>query len=148
VIDITNLIRQWLLCSSDLWMRWFKDRENGADEFISIEEALLDVMVIQKLGLDLKGVSTDTFIKQLRVKYVFPVDDIRQLCIKQHAGNIYCSPKSVTIPDGSIQRVKAIDTMGTMLNDKPYVEVVFGKGFILESPDALDFLFEPTTYGG
>ena len=116
MIEVTELIHEWIKCSNDLWARWFVTRENGADEFTDIESALLNVMVINHINSPISQQSTDSFFKRLRVRYVAPVNDFRQVCIKQTAGNIFCQSKLTAISEGIVFMVKAIDTMGTMMN--------------------------------
>ena len=46
----------------------------------------------------------------------------------------------VTLEKKTEYVVKSIDTMGTMMDSDPYVEVIVGEKFILESPKNLRFL--------
>lgn len=140
--DITNLINQWLFCSNDIWSKWFSERENGAEEFYAVNELLLEVLVFNNLGLGENETLEDTFFAKLRVEYLQPVNDTRQLCNKQKAGNVFCSAEKVSIQDGSIYFVKDIDALGTMMHGKPYVEVFYKDGYILESPSILKFIFD------
>lgn len=140
MIDVTDLVRQWICCSNDLWVRWFSSKEAGVSEFPGIELALLNAMVLERGALSCKGVSIESFFERLWVIYPMSIDDqIRQFCVVQRSGNVFCRPHSVSFSAGSKFHVKSIDTMGTMENGRPYVEVKFGDGYLLESPDLVDF---------
>jgi hypothetical protein len=141
--DVTALVRHWISCSNDLWSRWFASTDTGASEFPGIELALLNAMVLERGDLSCKGLSTENFFEKLRVIYPTSMNDqIKQLCVVQRSGNVFCRPHSVSVSAGNILRVKSIDTMGTMQNGQPYVEVKFGDGYLLEVPDSLEFAIE------
>lgn len=141
--DLTVLLRQWISCSNDLWSRWFSSTESGASEFPDIELALLRAMVFDKASLASKGLSVDNFFERLRVVYPSSIDDeVRQFCVVQRAGNIFCRPYCLSVSAGSTFQVRSIDTMGTMDSGRPYVEVKFDGGYILESPDFVEFAIE------
>lgn len=143
MIHVTALIRDWIRCSNDLWSRWFASTAKGASEFPDIERALLNAMVLERGGLSSKGVSPENIFQRMRVVYAVPIDEqTRQLCVVQRSGNVFCRPEIVSARAGSQFEVKSIDTMGTMQNSRPYVEVKFGGGYILESPDSVDFVIE------
>jgi hypothetical protein len=143
MIDVTALVRQWILCSNDLWSRWFASTERGASEFLGIELALLDAMVLERGDLSCKGLSIENFFEKLHVIYPTSINhQVKQLCLAQRTGNIFCKPHTVSVSAGDKFRVKSIDTMGTMQGGRPYVEVQFGDGYILESPDSVDFFVE------
>ena len=132
---VTDAVQQWISCCNDLWLRWFSTRENGADEFLVIEDVLLRIFVLEKKWPQDTNLSTDQFFEKLLVMYPKSVNESRQTCTKQRAGNVFCRTQPVAITENSIFKVKSIDTMGTMQNGQPYVEVVFGKGYILEQPE-------------
>lgn len=143
MIDVTALIRAWICCSNDLWLRWFASEERGASEFSCIEMALLNAMVLDRGGLSSKGLSPENFFERLRAIYTVSINEqIRQLCVVQRSGNVFCRPQSVSAQAGTIFHVKSIDTMGTMENGRPYVEIDFGNGYVLESPDLVEFAIE------
>jgi hypothetical protein len=141
--DVTALVRHWINCSNDLWLRWFSSTERGASEFLNIELALLNVMVLERGGFLETGWSIENFFEKLWAIYPMSIDDqVRQLCVVQRAGNVFCRPYSLSVSTGEKFRVKSIDTMGTMENGRPYIEVKFGDGYILESPDSIEFAIE------
>jgi hypothetical protein len=142
VIPLTDLVCRWVACSNDMWLRWFASIENSADEFIDVDKYLLNLLVLEKSKPSLRNLSTEQFFDKLRVVYRSSVDASRQVCVRQRAGNIFCSGRAVSISKGDVFKVKSIDTMGTMQNGKPYVEVVYGEGYLLESLDLLDFVIE------
>ena len=140
--DVTDLVVHWFKCSNDTWSRWFADREDGADEYISIESAMLVSLVIDKLRASRSGLSRDTgdrLFESLRVSYVRSVDDHRVLCREQKGGNVYGESVKVEIPEGSLHRIKSLDSMGTMLDGVPYVELIYDDGFILEPFENLKY---------
>lgn len=141
--DVTGLVLQWIRCSNELWSRWFSSTERGASEFPSVELALLKAMVLERGGLSCEGLSPENFFEKLWAIYPTCMgDEVRQLCVVQRSGNVFCRPRGVSIAAGEKFRVKSIDTMGTMDDGRPYVEVAFGDGYILESPDSVDFAIE------
>lgn len=142
VMPLTDLVYRWIACSNDLWIRWFSSSENGADEFPDIERFLLMHLVFEKSDHRLRNISAEDFFDKLRVTYRSSVDELRQTCVKQRAGNIFCTSSDVSISRGEVFKVRSIDTMGIMQNGQPYVEVVYGDGYLLESPDLLEFLVE------
>jgi hypothetical protein len=97
-------------------------------------------MVLESGDLNCAGLSAENFCKRLRVTYPIAVQESRQLCIEQNSGNVFCSPNDVSIKEGDVFRVRLIDTMGTMESGRPYVEVLYGDGYILESPLAVEFV--------
>ena len=115
--------------------------QGGADEFLPVELALLNSMILKKIGLSTEGVSAENFFERLRVLYLAPVDEeLRQYCVVQRSNNVFCTPRRISILLGKEFRVKSIDTMGTMQNGLPYVEIVFADGYLLESPDSITFV--------
>ncbi len=143
MIDVTALVREWICCSNDLWSRWFASAGRGASEFPGIEMALLNAMVLERGGLSSKGLSAENFFESMRAIYPVSIDEkTRQLCVVQRSGNVFCRPHSMSVQAGARFHVKSIDTMGTMENGRPYVEIEFGDGYILESPDSVEFAIE------
>lgn len=138
--DVTELVLHWFKCSNDIWFRWFADREDGADEYISVESALLDSLVIDKLCIGRSDLPGGELFESLRVTYVRSVDDHRVLCHEQKNGNVYGESVKVEIPEGSLHRIKSLDSMGTMLDGVPYVELIYNDGFILEPFENLKYL--------
>lgn len=144
VIDVTRSVRQWICCSHDLWARWFAAREDGVSEFSGVELALLSAMVLESRSLSPEGLSSSRFFERLFVSYAEPIEDqTRQVCVVQRAGNVFCRSQRISVPAKSKLHVESIDTMGTMGNGMPLVEVKFGAGYFLESPDRLDFCISP-----
>lgn len=143
MIDVTALVKVWIRCSNELWMRWFISTKSGASEFPEIELALLNAMVIERSGLSSKGLNVKNFFERLRIVYPGAVDEqVRQHCVVQRHGNVFCSPRVVSFPSQTYFYVRSIDTMGTMEDGRPYIEVKFDDGFILESPDSVDFIID------
>jgi hypothetical protein len=141
--SVTALVLQWIHCSNDLWSRWFAATERGASEFPEVELALLQVMVLDRGNLSSKDLSPENFFEKLWVIYPTRIDgQVRQLCVVQRSGNVLCRPHSVSIAAGDEFKVKSIDTMGTMENGRPYIELAFGDGYILEAPDSVEFAIE------
>jgi hypothetical protein len=142
MISLTDLMGRWISCSNDLWLRWFATMENGADEFIDVERFLLRILVLEKGDQRLREFSAEQLFEKLRVIYRIPVNESRQICIRQRAGNVFCSGHVVSISKGDAFKIKSIDTMGTMQDGKPYVEVAYGDGYLLESPDLVEFVVD------
>lgn len=139
--DITQIVCFWIECCRDVWGRWFKDRDDGAHEFVSIENSLLETLVCDKLSED-----GDTFVQRemfqhFRVKYRHAIAESRSFCVRQKAGNVFGESREINIAAGSIYRVQGIDTMGTMLDGVAYVEVEVDDGFILEPFENVEFYF-------
>jgi hypothetical protein len=138
--DISELIQFWIRCCCDLWTKWFKNREHGAHEFVEIEDKLLEILVIAQALHGQQVISPEEFIRRIKVRYTKDVTASRQVCKRQAAGNVFGKAEDVVISKGSLFSVRGIDTMGTMLNSGPYVEVVWKDGFILEPINNLEFL--------
>jgi hypothetical protein len=143
MINVTTLVRQWIYCSNDLWSRWFASTESGAHQFSDVELALLSAMVLERGDLSRMGVTVENFFERLLVIYPNSINEqTRQFCVVQNSGNIFCKPQIVSMPSGSKFKVESIDTIGTMDDGRPYVEVEFGNGYLLESPDSIEFAIE------
>lgn len=139
--DVTQIICFWIECCRDVWTRWFKDRDDGSHEFVSIEQLLLETLVRDKLSEDGEVFVQEDFLRHLQVKYRQAVVGSRSFCVKQKAGNIFGESRDMNIPAGSVYSVRGIDTTGTMLDGVAYVEVKIDDGFILEPFENLEFLF-------
>lgn len=136
-MDITQYILVWLSCCRDVWDRWFKDRENGQDEFIEVEESLFSAMVLSVTNITERPELPDCY-NLLSAVYKYNVDGFRSVCKKQKAGNIYCKTKVVKLEKGTSLPILAIDSMGTMLDGTPYAELkISDKEYILEPIDNL-----------
>ncbi|MBU2571908.1 MAG: hypothetical protein KJ725_18135 [Gammaproteobacteria bacterium] len=102
VIYLTDLMYRWIACSNDLWLRWFASMKNGANEFIDVERFLLDFLVIEKIDQRLNGISPDQFFDMMRVIYRVSVNESRQICVRQRAGNVFCKGGTVSILKGDL----------------------------------------------
>ena len=138
--DISRFIHLWIACCNDLWRNWFANRNNGAYDCAEIEELLFHILVTRSLGEAVSNSKTQQFFDRLRVQYLSDFQGERQVCVAQKAGNIFCKTEAITLKKGTAYRIKSIDTMGTMMNSEPYVEVIVGEKFVLESPKNLRFL--------
>ena len=139
--NVTQLVCFWIKCCRDVWTRWFKDREDGAHEFVSVEQSLLEALVSDKLSEDGQAFVQKDFFRHLRVRYRQAIAENRSFCVKQKAGNIFGESREVHISANSIHSVRGIDTMGTMLDGVAYVEVEMDDGFILEPFENVEFYF-------
>jgi hypothetical protein len=138
--DVSDLIQYWITCSNDIWTRWFANRQHGLHEFTSVEERLLEVLVIDHLTKEHLISSPQALMRRIRVRYTNGVDDIRQVCKRQPTGNVFGKAQLVNISPGRTLRVKGIDTTGTMLGSGPYVEVEWQDHFLLEPVHNVLFL--------
>jgi hypothetical protein len=138
--DISHLIYFWIGCCGDLWRTKFLMRVDGAYDFPEIEDALFRILVMRVSHQNLSTLATPEFFRRLRVRYKSDFDENRQVCAMQKAGNILCKTEVVMLRKENDYTIKGIDTMGTMMDSKPYVEVVIGENFILEPPENLSFL--------
>ena len=139
MLDITNRISLWVSCCSEVSDRWFKELENGEDEFLRVEEALFSSLVLSAI----ETVDRPSLIESyglLTAEYRKDVDDARSVCRKQKAGNIFCSCRAIKQIQGTRLRVKSIDALGTMLEGYAYAELWLNeKEFILEPVENLNF---------
>ena len=138
--DVSDLIYFWITCSNDLWRKYFLNRPNGADEFPEIEDALFRVIVVRSVFQVAPTLMLGNLPGLICVHYRSDLMGERQVCHRQKAGNIFCWTEMVTLEKKTEYVVKSIDTMGTMMDSDPYVEVIVGEKFILESPKNLRFL--------
>lgn len=122
MIDITKDIYTWLSCCSELWKEWFKCLENGEDEFLEVEEILFSSLVLSKLDLIERPRMGDCF-KLMYVTYQKEINENRSICRMQKSGNIYCESKIIKCNKGEVFPIRQIDSLGTMLHGKAYVEV-------------------------
>ena len=140
--DISKLICLWISCCNDLWRTWFLNRINGAYDFSEIENVLFRVLVMRSLGQDAFTVTLQDFLGRMRVQYKSDFHENRQVCVTQRSGNVFCKTEIISLKKGTNYRIRNIDTVGTMMNSAPYVDVIVGKKFVLESPDNLFLLSE------
>jgi hypothetical protein len=139
---VTESILHWINCSNDVWLRWFSSRENSFEEFLDVQNYLFNLFVLNPLVAENIEVSEALFYEKLRGVYRASIDEPRQFCVKQRAGNVFCSSNLISIQKGDSLRVKLIDPIGTMSGGIPYVELVYGKGYVLESLNCIDFILE------
>jgi hypothetical protein len=138
--DISQPIYFWISCSNDLWRKWFSNRFNGAYEFSEIEEFLFQILVMRSLEQTESKPKVEDLINRLRVQYINDFQGNRQVCITQKTGNIFCKNEEITLNKEIDYKVKSIDSMGTMMDSEPYVEVIVGGKIVLETPENLRFL--------
>lgn len=134
-MDVTQPIRYWLDCCSDVWNKWFIQQNNAEDIFIEVEQALLSALVLTPLSNDYEITPSD-FFNRLSAVYNLDISDYRSVCRQQKAGNIYCESKKIVMEKGKSLKVVSIDFMGTMLKGTPYAELKFGQSEILLEPVA------------
>ncbi len=139
--DITILIQTWILCCNDVWGRWFLSYGKKIDDFEEVESALFCTFVLNPLKLSPTIDLDEVFYSKLRVRYLDDAHESRQVCIQQRGGNVFCKPEVVALEGGREYRVRNVDVVGVMMDGHPYVEVVIGQRFILESPENLRFFF-------
>jgi hypothetical protein len=138
--DISQLIHFWIVCCNDLWRKRFENRNNGGHDCAEIEESLFHILVARPLGQAASTSTMKVLLDRLRVQYVSDFQEDRQVCVTQKAGNIFCKTETITLKKGTDYRIKSIDTMGTMMDSEPYVEVIIGEKFVLDYPRNLRFL--------
>ena len=142
MVDISEEIRAWTKCCVELWDNWFVDIENGADEFLEVEDTIFSTLVLSQLPLDQRP-RLDEVYRRLRATYREDLNSERSVCCVQKNGNIYCESSKVVQKKGTWLRVRAIDCLGTMLNGEAYVELEVGNGkCVLEPIDNLKICFE------
>ena len=137
--DISQPIYFWISCSNDFWRKWFSNRSNGAYDFSEIEEFLFQILVMRSLEQTASKPKAEDVIDRLRVKYINDFQGTRQVCTTQKTGNIFCKNEEITLNKEINYKVKSIDSMGTMMDSEPYVEVIVGGKIVLESPKNLRF---------
>jgi len=137
--DISQLIYFWIACCNDLWRKWFAIRSNGSYDFPEIERILFQILVMRSLDKIISTSKAEDLIDKLRVQYVSEIQEDRQVCVTQKSGNVFCKSEYINLKKGIDYRVKSIDTIGTMMDSQPYVEVIVGEKFVLESPKNLRF---------
>jgi len=138
--DISELINNWIVCTNDVWKRWFAGRGYEAGDFSEVSGALFEAIVCSKMEQGAAMVPS-TFMQSVAVKYRRAVNETRQICVVQRAGNVFCEPRLVQVHEGDVFAVRDIDPCGMMLDGEPYVEVDRGKSFLLEDPKNLSFWF-------
>ena len=138
--DISQPIYFWIACSNDLWRKWFANRFNGAYDFSEIEEFLFQILVMRSSEQTSFKPKAEDLIDRLRVQYIIDFQENRQVCTIQKTGSIFCKTEEITLKKEIDYKVKSIDSMGTMMDSEPYVEVIVGGKIVLESPKNLRFL--------
>ncbi|WP_295628492.1 hypothetical protein [uncultured Nitrosomonas sp.] len=137
MIDITPHILVWLACCKEVWGNWYKKLDNGEDEFGEVEQALFSSLVLSSINM-VNRPDLDKCYKLLFAVYKADVEDYRSVCTKQKSGNIYCESKVIKFDKDTVLPIKAIDSIGTMQEGKPYVELKINEHeYILESIDNL-----------
>lgn len=139
--NITVPVLKWVECSNELWLKWFKDRTHGAYTFAEVEDKLCEIFVCSEVGELLNEQRKENFFSKMRVQYLRSINETRQICVRQRSGNIICAPRLVDIDRNSIYKISTIDAAGTMLDSKPYVEVIWTEGVLLEFIENLEFFF-------
>jgi|SRR5690554_1149848 len=146
MIDITQCIFAWVTCCRDVWERWFKDREDGQDEFIEVEEALFSALVLSAINMVERPILSDRYTL-LTAVYKNNVGGYRSICKRQKAGNIYCESRVVRFESGASFPILSIDFMGTMLDGTPYAELkISDQEYILEPIDNLGIKINARCY--
>ncbi len=140
--DITRYILVWLACCKEVWERWFKELDNGEDEFGEVEQALFSSLVLSVTGIADRPDLLDSY-ELLSAVYKADIDDYRSVCTQQKAGNIYCESKVMKFEKGASLPIKSIDFMGTMLDGTPYAELKLSdREYILEPVDNLNIMMD------
>jgi hypothetical protein len=115
---ITEKIIKWIKCSHNAWSNCFLENMDNRFEFHIIENAYLELIVLDPLNIKKEQYNAHIF-----AKYKKDIQDIRVVCKKQKAGNIFCKSKKIFINSNSYYKVKSIDTIGELFDNTPYVEV-------------------------
>jgi|AAUQ01.1.fsa_nt_gi hypothetical protein len=139
---ITEKIIKWIQCSHSAWSNCFFENIDNRFEFHVIEKAYLELIVLNPLNI-----KKEQFKELLFVKYKKDINDIRVVCKKQKAGNIFCKSKKIFIDKNSYYLVKSVDTIGELLNGLPYIEVFISKEeYFLETSfkTLVDFVIQET----
>jgi hypothetical protein len=138
--DMTQYILVWLACCKEVWERWFKELDNGEDEFSEVEQALFSSLVLSAANMANRPNLPDCY-QFLSAVYKADVDGHRSVCRQQKAGNIYCESKVMKFEKGRSLPIKSIDFMGTMLDGTPYAELRLNdREYILEPVDNLSIM--------
>jgi hypothetical protein len=140
--NIDEEILFWVKCSNDLWTRWFAHRKDGFHEFINVEQALLDALVIENLLEKGCVLNKDKFFASLRVKYHQKVNSLRTVYIQQKAGNIFGQTQTVSMDPERYYSIHSIDSTGNMSDGSPYVEVKIGDATVLEQIENVSFFVD------
>ncbi len=143
--DITELILTWTSCCTDVWLRWFKNIDNAEDEFIEVEEALFSALVLPALKLHERPSLSESY-SFFQAEYKKDICDKRSICKRQKAGNLHCESSHMDILLGSRMSIINIDFMGTLIDEKPYAELIINDSQVLLEPLInLRILFTPTS---
>lgn len=138
--DVTQYILVWLACCKDVWERWFKELENGEEEFGEVEQALFSSLVLSSIDITDRLALRDSY-QLLSAVYKTDIDGYRPVCQKQKAGNIYCESKVMKFEKGASLLIESIDFMGTMLDGVPYAELKLNdREYVLEPVDNLSII--------
>lgn len=134
MIDVTKEVTAWVSRCQALQV---SDLIKDEAALFAAEEACLKELLLRRFGAH--GKEASELINAIEVEYLGGINEVRQLCIRQQSGNIYCAPKKVEILSGSRHEIRSIDPRGTMAEIGPYVEVLYERGFILEPVRNLRF---------
>jgi hypothetical protein len=138
--DMTQYILVWLTCCKEVWERWFKELDNGEDEFGEVEQALFSSLVLSATNMIDRPGLPDCY-QLLSAVYREDVNGYRSVCKQQKAGNIYCESKVMKFKKGASLPIKSIDFMGRMLDGTPYAELKLNeREFILEPVENLNIM--------
>ncbi|MFT4926246.1 MAG: hypothetical protein ACI8WB_002344 [Phenylobacterium sp.] len=140
--DITSNVKIWIACCRDVWGKWFVELEDGEDEFLAVEEALLSALVLAKIEGDSRP-SIDKFYEAMKATYKIDINDFRSVCSIQKAGNTYCKSEKIVLSKAQEFDVKSIDSIGVILDGIPYVELQLEVNkFILEPVESLNVFYK------
>jgi len=128
--DVSQLLKHWANCSNDVWARWFSESDNGNHDFISVNEFLFQVLITERLNSN--SLSKDSFFESATITFLEDIEAERSVFKEGKSGELVGKTEIVKIKKGDCFRLKGIDPMGTMLNDKPYAEVEYENKFFLE----------------
>ncbi len=128
--DITDIIAYWARCSHDVWIRWFKPREDGWHEFIDVEEALFSALVIEELNL--YPMSTQQFLSSTWANFESGLEAERSVFIRRKSSGVFGRPKRVELDAGTRCKILHADSTGEMIGGTPFLEVELGREFFAE----------------
>lgn len=143
--NISELVHNWIGCSNTLWKSGFLRRPNGAYDYVQVNALLFRALVSNRMERALNATSLESLLPRLCVKYFRNIEEKRQVCTIQKAGNIYCQTENVFMKKEVRYKIKDIDAIGTMMDSMRYVEVIVENKFVLKSPENIYFeMFEFT----
>lgn len=79
MIDITQYVLAWIACCKEVWDRWFKELDNGEDEFGEVEQALFSSLVLSVTNITDRPGLPECY-KVLRAVYKDDAEGYRSLC--------------------------------------------------------------------